>query len=143
MERLSLPDTRLLKWSEEDKTADPEAIKLGAELDAGLDLFKDIQERYLPKDPVSKEGGGEESGVAAPPTYDDPVFETIAEESTTSPLSGLELPMSSDLHENTDNRFIPPNNDSLSKPNSDDIEVPKAHSYVMLAAIAANKDDID
>ena len=49
MQRFSLPDTKLLKWSEEDKTTDPEAATLGADLDAGQELYKDLQERYIPK----------------------------------------------------------------------------------------------
>ena len=49
MQRFSLPDTKLLKWSEEDKATDPEAATLGADLDAGQELYKDLQERYIPK----------------------------------------------------------------------------------------------
>ena len=30
--QLSLPDTKLLKWSEEDKSVHPEAAQLGADL---------------------------------------------------------------------------------------------------------------
>jgi hypothetical protein len=50
MQLFSLPDTKLLKWSEDDKTADPEAATLGADLVAGQDLYKDLQERYIPKE---------------------------------------------------------------------------------------------
>ena len=43
---LSLPDTRLLKWSEEDKCVHPEAAKLGADLLCGESLYKDLQTCY-------------------------------------------------------------------------------------------------
>ena len=46
VQQLSLPDTKLLKWSEEDKATDPEAATLGAGLDKAVDLYKDLQERY-------------------------------------------------------------------------------------------------
>ena len=45
--RLSLPDTRLLKWSEEDKCVHPEAAKLGADLLYGEPLYKDLQMKYI------------------------------------------------------------------------------------------------
>ena len=44
--QLSLPDTRLLKWSEEDKCVHPEAAKLGADLLCGELLYKDLQDKY-------------------------------------------------------------------------------------------------
>ena len=44
--QLSLPDTKLLKWSEEDKTVHPEAATLGADLLCGEELYKDLQTRY-------------------------------------------------------------------------------------------------
>ena len=47
VQQLSLPDTKLLKWSEEDKATDPEAATLGAGLDKAVDLYKDLQQRYL------------------------------------------------------------------------------------------------
>ena len=52
MQRFSLPDTKLLKWSEEDKVSatHPEAATLGADLDAGLELYKQLQERYILKE---------------------------------------------------------------------------------------------
>ena len=50
MQRFSLPDTKLLKWSEEDKATDPEAATLGADLDAGQTLYKDLKERYIQKE---------------------------------------------------------------------------------------------
>ncbi len=46
-QQLSLPDTKLLKWSEEDKATDPEAATLGAGLDKAVDLYKDLQQRYI------------------------------------------------------------------------------------------------
>ena len=47
VQQLSLPDTKLLKWSDKDKgTADIEAAILGAGLDKSVDLYKDLQERY-------------------------------------------------------------------------------------------------
>ena len=49
MQQLSLPDTKLLKWSEEDKAIDPEAAKLGAGLERAAELYKDLQEHYLMK----------------------------------------------------------------------------------------------
>ena len=44
--QLSLPDTKLLKWSEEDRCVHPEALKLGADLLYGEELYKDLQEAY-------------------------------------------------------------------------------------------------
>ena len=46
VQQLSLPDTKLLKWSEEDKATDPEAATLGAGLDKAVDLYKDLQQSY-------------------------------------------------------------------------------------------------
>ena len=46
LQQLSLPDTKLLKWSEEDKATDPEAATLGAGLDKAVDLYKDLQQQY-------------------------------------------------------------------------------------------------
>ena len=43
---LSLPDTKLLKWSEEDKSVHPEGAKLGADLLCGEGLYKDLQVKY-------------------------------------------------------------------------------------------------
>ena len=43
---LSLPDTELLKWSEEDKSTHPEADKLGAELICAQNLYRDLQILY-------------------------------------------------------------------------------------------------
>ena len=47
VQQLSLPDTKLLKWSEEDKATDPEAATLGAGLDKAVDLYKDLQKTYV------------------------------------------------------------------------------------------------
>ena len=44
--QLSLPDTKLLEWSEEDKSVHPEAAQLGADLLCGEELYKDLQTRY-------------------------------------------------------------------------------------------------
>ena len=41
--QLSLPDTKLLQWSEEDRAIHPEAIKLGADLLCGQELHKDYR----------------------------------------------------------------------------------------------------
>ena len=46
VQQLSLPDTKLLQWSEEDKAADPEAAMLGAKLDKATNLYKSLQEQY-------------------------------------------------------------------------------------------------
>ena len=43
---LSLPDTELLKWSEEDKSTHPGADKLGADLLLAQDLYGDLQVIY-------------------------------------------------------------------------------------------------
>ena len=43
---LSLPDPKLLKWSEEDKAVHPEAAKLGADLFSAQELYKDLQASY-------------------------------------------------------------------------------------------------
>ena len=43
---LSLPDTELLKWSEEDKSTHPGADKLGADLLLAQDLYRDLQDTY-------------------------------------------------------------------------------------------------
>ena len=57
MQRFSLPDTKLLKWSEEDKdkATDPEAATLGADLNAGQELYKDLQECYIPKESTNND----------------------------------------------------------------------------------------
>ena len=42
-----MPDTKILKLSDEDKAVHPEASKLGAELDKSVEVYKDLQELYL------------------------------------------------------------------------------------------------
>ena len=44
--RLSLPDSKLLQWSEEHKSVHPEAAKLGADLLCAQELYKDLQTQY-------------------------------------------------------------------------------------------------
>ena len=44
--KLSISDTKLLQWSEEDRSVHPEAAKLGADLLCGQELYKDLQTRY-------------------------------------------------------------------------------------------------
>ena len=46
VQQLSLPDAKLLKWSEEDRTTGTEAAMLGAALDKATELYKDLQEQY-------------------------------------------------------------------------------------------------
>ena len=45
--QLSLPDPKLLKWSQEDKLVHPEAAELEADLLCAQDLYKDLQNRYI------------------------------------------------------------------------------------------------
>ena len=40
--QLYLPDSKLLKWSEEDKSVHPEAAQLGADLLCAEKLYKDL-----------------------------------------------------------------------------------------------------
>ena len=47
VQQLSLPDTKLLKWSEEDKATDPEAATLGVGNDKALNLYTDLQKQYI------------------------------------------------------------------------------------------------
>ena len=47
VQKLSVPDTKILKLSDEDKAVHPEASKLGAELDKSVEVYKDLQELYL------------------------------------------------------------------------------------------------
>ena len=44
--QLSLPDTKLLKWLEEDRSVHPEAAHLGADLLCGEGLYKELQVKY-------------------------------------------------------------------------------------------------
>lgn len=76
MQRLSLPDTKLLKWNEEDKAVNPEAATLGAELSAGLELFKDLQQCYLLKEANNDLSSKSETVAAS--SYEDPVLVTLA-----------------------------------------------------------------
>ncbi len=43
---LSLPDSELLKWSEDDKSVHPEATKLGANILYAECLYPDLQSQY-------------------------------------------------------------------------------------------------
>ena len=43
--QLSLPDPKLLQWSEVDKDVHPEAAKLGADLLSAQELYKDLQNK--------------------------------------------------------------------------------------------------
>ena len=53
VKQLSLPDTKLLKWSEEDKSVHPEAAMLGADLLYGKGLYKDLQISYQSETPYT------------------------------------------------------------------------------------------
>ena len=44
---LSSPVTDLLSWSEEDMRVHPQAVVLGAPLEAGKDLFPELQGTYM------------------------------------------------------------------------------------------------
>ena len=44
--KLSISDTKLLQWSEEDRSVHPEATKLGADLLCGQELYKNLQTQY-------------------------------------------------------------------------------------------------
>ncbi|KAL5473077.1 hypothetical protein EMCRGX_G027518 [Ephydatia muelleri] len=44
---LSLMDTKLLKWSPEDRGSHSQATVLGAPLECGQDLYQDLQRKYL------------------------------------------------------------------------------------------------
>ena len=45
--KLSLPDSKLLLWSEEDRSVHPEADRLGGDLQCAQELYKDLQTKYL------------------------------------------------------------------------------------------------
>jgi hypothetical protein len=49
VEQLSLLDTKLLKWSEEDKSVHPDAAQLGADFKCGEELYKDLQAKCIPQ----------------------------------------------------------------------------------------------
>ncbi len=46
LEALSEPETDLLRWSAEDTAVHPQAAVLGAPLEAGVDLYPELQETY-------------------------------------------------------------------------------------------------
>ena len=46
VQQLSLPDTRLLRWSDVDKGVHPEADRLGADLCSAHELYTDLQTLY-------------------------------------------------------------------------------------------------
>ena len=48
--QLSMPDPKLLKWSEEDRAVHPEAAKLGADLFSAKELYEDLQTFYKSHD---------------------------------------------------------------------------------------------
>ncbi len=54
MQELSLPDTKLLHWREEDRDTHPEASTLGAPLNFTEHLYMDLQDSYV----VSKNSVG-------------------------------------------------------------------------------------
>ena len=47
LQSLSLPDTRLLRWNEEDKAVHPKASTLGAELETAVELYRELQRTHL------------------------------------------------------------------------------------------------
>ena len=80
---------------------------MGADLDAGLSLYKDLQERYLQKD-ADKETSKNNNLVVAEPSYDDPVSVTFAEDKAEPLRSKLELPSGLNPCNDKGNRFLPP-----------------------------------
>ncbi len=52
LQSLSIPEikTELLHWTEEDAKTHPQAVVLGAPLEAGKDLYPDVQRAYHAKD---------------------------------------------------------------------------------------------
>ncbi len=46
LEALSEPETDLLCWSVEDTAVQPQAAVLGAPLEAGVDLYPELQRTY-------------------------------------------------------------------------------------------------
>ena len=44
--QLSVADSKLLQWSEEDKAIDHEALKLGGDLLSAQDLYRDLRTKY-------------------------------------------------------------------------------------------------
>ena len=47
---LSQPESELLGWSEEDMRVHPQAAVLGAPLEAGKDLYRELQEMHISRD---------------------------------------------------------------------------------------------
>lgn len=47
--QLSLPDSKLLQWLNNDKSGHPEACKVGADLKSAEKLYKDMQSTYKKK----------------------------------------------------------------------------------------------
>ena len=47
---LSQPESELLDWSEEDVRVHSQAAVLGAPLEAGKDLYRELQERHISRD---------------------------------------------------------------------------------------------
>jgi len=46
LQALSFSETELLVWAEEDMRVHPQAAVLGASLEAGKDLYPELQETY-------------------------------------------------------------------------------------------------
>ena len=132
MQRLSLPDTKLLKWSEEDRATDPEAATLGADLDAGLNLYKDIQERYTVQE-VTKDTNRNNHDKFAQ-TYEDPIHVREKKTASLSPVLSTELNISYNIA----------HPQASECDNTNDKAPPQAHSYEdpMLLSALADKDMI-
>ena len=47
---LSQSESELLGWSEEDMSIHPQAAVLGAPLEAGKDLYRELQEMHISRD---------------------------------------------------------------------------------------------
>ena len=47
---LSQPDSKLLGWSEADMRVHPQAAVLGAPLEAGKDLYRELQEMHISRE---------------------------------------------------------------------------------------------
>ena len=133
MQRLSLPDTKLLKWSEEDKATDPEAATLGADLDAGLGLYKDIQERYIIKEGTNDTSRNNHDEIAQ--SYEDPVL--VGEKTAAlSPVLSAEP--------NICNNTFHPQAKECDNTTNDIVHELPTHSYEdpMLLSALADKDTI-
>ena len=132
MQRLSLPDTKLLKWSEEDKATNPEAATLGADLDAGLGLYKDIQERYIVKEITKDTSKDNDDEVAQ--SYEAPVPVGDKKSAALSSAPSAEL--------NICNNLFRPQAKECGSTNDNNIVPASAHSYEdpMLLSVLANND---